>query len=406
MPATESLTRALLLENIHPGARARLAKDGCQVDTLPRALTEDELVSAVDGVQLLGIRSGTHVTERVLDAAPSLLAIGAFCIGVNQIDLAAAARRGVAVFNAPFSNTRSVVELALAEIIALTRRLTGKNRQMHAGEWDKSAAGSHEVRGRRLGIVGYGNIGGQLSVLAEALGMSVVFFDTADKLALGNARRCGTLQELLEISDVVTLHVDGRPGNSGLFGAAEFGAMKPGSLFLNLSRGFVVDHASLRRHIESGRLAGAAVDVFPAEPRGRGEEFVSELRGLPNVILTPHVGGSTEEAQQDIGEFVAGKLLDYLDTGATSLSVNLPGVALPVVPGTHRLVHLHQNVPGVLAKINQLLAEHDANIEGQLLGTRDELGYVLTDIGTEYTAGMLARLQAMDVTIRLRTVDM
>jgi D-3-phosphoglycerate dehydrogenase len=406
MPATESLTRALLLENIHPDARARLAKDGCQVDTLPRALTEDELVSAVDGVQLLGIRSGTHVTERVLDAAPSLLAIGAFCIGVNQIDLAAAARRGVAVFNAPFSNTRSVVELALAEIIALTRRLTGKNRQMHAGEWDKSAAGSHEVRGRRLGIVGYGNIGGQLSVLAEALGMTVVFFDTADKLALGNARRCGTLQELLEISDVVTLHVDGRPGNSGLFGAAEFDAMKPGSLFLNLSRGFVVDHASLRRHIESGRLAGAAVDVFPAEPRGRDEEFVSELRGLPNVILTPHVGGSTEEAQQDIGEFVAGKLLDYLDTGATSLSVNLPGVALPVVPGTHRLVHLHQNVPGVLAKINQLLAEHDANIEGQLLGTRDELGYVLTDIGTEYTAGMLARLQAMDVTIRLRTVDM
>jgi D-3-phosphoglycerate dehydrogenase len=406
MPATESLTRALLLENIHPDARARLAKDGCQVDTLPRALTEDELVSAVDGVQLLGIRSGTHVTERVLDAAPSLLAIGAFCIGVNQIDLAAAARRGVAVFNAPFSNTRSVVELALAEIIALTRRLTGKNRQMHAGEWDKSAAGSHEVRGRRLGIVGYGNIGGQLSVLAEALGMTVVFFDTADKLALGNARRCGTLQELLEISDVVTLHVDGRPGNSGLFGAAEFDAMKPGSLFLNLSRGFVVDHASLRRHIESGRLAGAAVDVFPAEPRGRGEEFVSELRGLPNVILTPHVGGSTEEAQQDIGEFVAGKLLDYLDTGATSLSVNLPGIALPVVPGTHRLVHLHQNVPGVLAKINQLLAEHDANIEGQLLGTRDELGYVLTDIGTEYTAGMRARLRAMDVTIRLRTVDM
>jgi D-3-phosphoglycerate dehydrogenase len=406
MPPTESLTRALLLENIHPDARARLAKDGCQVDTLPRALTEDELVSAVDGVQLLGVRSGTHVTERVLDAAPDLLAIGAFCIGVNQIDLAAASRRGVAVFNAPFSNTRSVVELALAEIIALTRRLTDKNRQMHAGEWDKSAAGSHEVRGRRLGIVGYGNIGGQLSVLAEALGMTVVFFDTADKLALGNARRCGTLQELLEISDVVTLHVDGRPGNSGLFGAAEFDAMKPGSLFLNLSRGFVVDHASLRRHIESGRLAGAAVDVFPAEPRGRGEEFVSELRGLPNVILTPHVGGSTEEAQQDIGEFVAGKLLDYLDTGATSLSVNLPGIALPVVPGTHRLVHLHQNVPGVLAKINQLLAEHDANIEGQLLGTRDELGYVLTDIGTEYTAGMLARLQAMDVTIRLRTVDM
>jgi D-3-phosphoglycerate dehydrogenase / 2-oxoglutarate reductase len=406
MPTAESLTRALLLENIHPDARARLAKDGCQVDTMTRALTEDELVRELSGVQLLGIRSATAVTERVLDAAPDLLAIGAFCIGVNQIDLAAASRRGVAVFNAPFSNTRSVVELALAEIIALTRRLTEKNRQMHAGEWDKSAAGSHEVRGRRLGIVGYGNIGGQLSVLAEALGMSVVFFDTADKLALGNARRCGTLQELLEISDVVTLHVDGRPGNSGLFGAAEFDAMKPGSLFLNLSRGFVVDHAALRRGIESGALAGAAVDVFPAEPRGKGEEFLSGLRGLPNVILTPHVGGSTEEAQQDIGEFVAGKLIHYLAAGATSLSVNLPGVSLPVVPGTHRLVHLHRNVPGVLATINQLLAEHDANIEGQLLGTRDELGYVLTDIGTEYTPGMLARLRSLDVTIRLRTVDM
>jgi D-3-phosphoglycerate dehydrogenase len=307
------------------------------------------------------------------------------------------------VFNAPFSNTRSVVELALAEIIALTRRLTDKNAQMHQGIWDKSAAGSHEVRGRRLGIVGYGNIGGQLSVLAESLGMSVFFYDTADKLALGNARRCGSLQELLEVSDVVTLHVDGRPGNSGLFGEAEFAAMRPGSLFLNLSRGFVVDHAALRRNIESGHLTGAAVDVFPQEPRGRGEAFASELRGLPNVILTPHVGGSTEEAQQDIGEFVAGKLRDYVASGATSLSVNLPEVALPPTPGTHRLVHLHRNVPGVLATINQVLADHGANIEGQLLGTRDDLGYVLTDIGTEYTGDMLTSLRELDVTVRLRT---
>jgi D-3-phosphoglycerate dehydrogenase len=402
---TDGQVHVLLLENIHPDAVARLAKDGYQVETAPRALTEDELIAKIGGVQLLGIRSGTQVTARVLDAAPSLLAVGAFCIGVNQIDLAAAAERGVAVFNAPFSNTRSVVELALAEIIAMTRRLTDKNAQMHAGVWDKSAAGSHEVRGRRLGIVGYGNIGGQLSVLAESLGMSVVFYDTADKLALGNARRCGTLQELLEISDVVTLHVDGRPGNSGLFGEAEFAAMPPGSLFLNLSRGFVVDHGALRRSIESGRLSGAAVDVFPQEPRGRGEEFVSQLRGLPNVILTPHVGGSTEEAQQDIGEFVAGKLRDFLTAGTTSLSVNLPTVALPRTPGTHRLVHLHRNVPGVLATINQVLAEHSANIEGQLLGTRDDLGYVLTDIGTEYTDGMLTRLADLDVTIRLRTTQ-
>jgi len=395
--------RALLLENIHPGAAARLIKDGYQVETAARALDEDELIGAIGGVHLLGIRSGTHVTERVLDAAPDLLAVGAFCIGVNQVDLGVASRKGVAVFNAPFSNTRSVVELALAEIIALTRRLTDKTAQMHAGVWDKSAAGSHEVRGRRLGIVGYGNIGGQLSVLAESLGMTVLFYDTADKLALGNARRCGTLQELLEISDVVTLHVDGRPGNSGLFGEAEFAAMRPGSLFLNLSRGFVVDHAALRRHIVSGHLAGAAVDVFPQEPRGRGEEFSSELRGLPNVILTPHVGGSTEEAQEDIGEFVAGKLQDYITSGATALSVNLPGVALPRTPGMHRLIHLHRNVPGVLATINQLLAEHSANIEGQLLGTRDDLGYVLTDIGTEYTDDMLGSLRALDVTIRLRT---
>jgi D-3-phosphoglycerate dehydrogenase len=400
---TDGQIHVLLLENIHPDAVARLAKDGYQVETMSRALTEDELIAEIANVHLLGVRSGTQVTARVLDAAPSLLAVGAFCIGVNQIDLAAASSRGVAVFNAPFSNTRSVVELALAEIIAMTRRLTDKNNQMHAGVWDKSAAGSHEVRGRRLGIVGYGNIGGQLSVLAESLGMSVVFYDTADKLALGNARRCGTLQELLEISDVVTLHVDGRPGNSGLFGDAEFDAMQPGSLFLNLSRGFVVDHGALRRHIESGRLAGAAVDVFPQEPRSRGEEFVSELRGLPNVILTPHVGGSTEEAQQDIGEFVAGKLRDFLTSGTTSLSVNLPTVALPRTPGTYRLVHLHRNVPGVLATINQVLAEYSANIEGQLLGTRDDLGYVLTDIGTEYTGGMLARLADLDVTIRLRT---
>jgi D-3-phosphoglycerate dehydrogenase len=396
--------RVLLLENIHPDATARLVKDGYQVETRAGALDSAELIAAIDGVQVLGIRSGTHVTERVLANAPDLLAVGAFCIGVNQIDLAAASLRGIAVFNAPFSNTRSVVELALAEIIAMTRRLTDKNAQMHQGVWDKSATGSHEVRGRRLGIVGFGNIGGQLSVLAENLGMTVFFYDTADKLALGNARRCGTLDELLELSDVVTLHVDGRPGNSGLFGEAEFAAMRPGSLFLNLSRGFVVDHAALRRHIESGHLAGAAVDVFPAEPRGRGEEFSSELRGLPNVILTPHVGGSTEEAQQDIGQFVAGKLHDYLASGTTSLSVNLPGVALPRTPGTCRLVHLHRNVPGVLATINQLLAEHGSNIEGQLLGTRDDLGYVLTDVATEYTEDMLASLREMDVTVRLRSL--
>ena len=308
------------------------------------------------------------------------------------------------MFNAPFSNTRSVVELALAEIIAMARRLPEKNAQMHAGLWDKSAAGAHEVRGRRLGIVGYGNIGTQLSVLAENLGMSVYFYDVADKLALGNARRCSTLTELLESVETVTLHVDGRPGNHGFFGEAEFAAMRPRSLFLNLSRGFVVDHAALRRNIESGHLAGASIDVYPEEPKGRGDEFVSELRGLPNVILTPHIGGSTLEAQQDIGDFVAGKLADYMSSGATSLSVNLPEIALGATSGAHRLVHLHQNVPGVLAAINGVLAQHGVNVEGQLLRTRDELGYVLTDIGSEYSKGVLDELQAMPVTISLRTL--
>ncbi|HZR49475.1 MAG TPA: phosphoglycerate dehydrogenase [Streptosporangiaceae bacterium] len=396
--------KALLLENIHPDGAARLAKEGHEVETISRALGEDELIEAARDVQLLGIRSGTNVSERVLANAPSLVAVGAFCIGTNQIDLAAAARRGVAVFNAPFSNTRSVVELALAEIISMARRLPEKNEQMHAGRWDKSAKGAHEVRGRRLGIVGYGNIGTQLSVLAENLGMSVYFYDITDKLALGNARRCSTLHELLETVETVTLHVDGRDGNHGFFGEAEFAAMRPRSLFLNLSRGFVVDHAALRRNIESGHIAGAAIDVFPAEPKARGDEFVSALRGLPNVILTPHIGGSTEEAQQDIGEFVAGKLADYVATGATSLSVNLPGLTLPVQVGTHRLVHIHQNVPGVLASINRVLADHGVNVEGQMLRTKDEFGYVLTDIGTEYSEQVLAELRAMPVTISLRTL--
>ncbi|MCW2748454.1 MAG: phosphoglycerate dehydrogenase, partial [Nocardioidaceae bacterium] len=295
--------RVLLLENIHSNGTEFLRSKGYQVETMDGALDEDELIERIKGVHLLGIRSTTYITDRVLDAAPDLLAIGAFCIGTNQIDLSAATRRGVAVFNAPYSNTRSVVELAIAEIISLARRLHEKNTDMHAGVWNKSAAGSHEIRGRKLGIIGYGNIGSQLSVIAEALGLQVYFFDIDDKLALGNATRCSTLEELLEISDVVTLHVDGRPGNAGLFGADEMTLMKDRSLFLNLSRGIAVDTAALRKHILSGHIAGAAIDVFPIEPKRQGDAFESELRGLRNVILTPHVGGSTQEAQYDIGRF-------------------------------------------------------------------------------------------------------
>ena len=372
---------------------------------MPRALAEEELIEALQGVSLLGIRSQTHITERTLASAPDLIAVGAFCIGTNQINLAAAAHRGVPVFNAPFSNTRSVVELAIAEIISMARRLPEKNAKMHAGIWDKSSRGAHEVRGRKLGIVGYGNIGTQLSVIAESLGMTVYFYDIADRLAIGNARRCSTLEELLESVETVTLHVDGRAGNRGFFGEEEFAMMRPRSLFLNLSRGFVVDHAALRRHIVSGHIAGAAIDVFPREPKGNGEEFVSELRDLDNVILTLHIGGFIEEAQQDIGEFVSGKLIDFAESGATSMSVNMPNVALSAVAGTHRLMHLHKNVPGVLATINRVLAEHGVNVEGQLLRTRDDLGYVITDIVPAYSEEVLDQLRAMDVTIRLRTIE-
>jgi D-3-phosphoglycerate dehydrogenase len=401
-PTKAVTVRALLLESVHPSAAAILEAAGVTVETLDRALDERALIDALAGVQLLGIRSKTEVTEAALEEAPDLVVVGAFCIGTNQIALNAASDRGVAIFNAPFSNTRSVVELAVAEIIALTRRLTVKNTSMHAGLWDKSALAAHEIRGRRLGIIGYGNIGAQLSVLAEALGMAVFFYDTADKLALGNAHRCDSLDDLLAAVDVVTLHVDGRPGNSGMFGAEQFARMRPGSLFLNLSRGFVVDHHALRAAIESGHLGGAAIDVFPHEPASRGDEFVSELRGLPNVILTPHIGGSTEEAQHDIGRYVAGKLRDYLHDGNTTMSVNLPHLALQSRPGGRRIAHLHRNVPGVLAKINSLLAEHKVNIEGQLLDTRGEHGYALTDVAVDYPPALLDSLAAMPETVRVR----
>lgn len=400
-----AVLRALLLESLHPLASRILVAAGIEVVSHVGALDEDELVAALDGVQILGIRSKTHVTERVLDKAPDLLAIGAFCIGTNQIDLGGASRRGVAVFNAPYSNTRSVVELALGEIIALTRRLTERDKALHAGIWDKSAEGAHEVRGRTLGIVGYGNIGSQLSVVAEALGLSVVFYDTAEKLALGNARRMDSLEELLDVSDIVSLHVDGRTGNAGMFGADRFQRMRPGSIFLNLSRGFLVDYAALRDALASGHIVGAAADVFPHEPKARGDAFESDLRGLPNVILTPHIGGSTEEAQENIGLFVATRIRDYIALGTTGLSVNLPTLSLePSSDRAHRIAHLHRNTPGVLALLNQTFAEHGANIEGQVLATRGEYGYVVTDIGSELPAEAIAALEGTLDTIRVRVL--
>lgn len=392
--------KALLLENIHPSGVKLLTDRGYEVETLPSALGEDDLIVALDGVDLLGIRSNTQLTKRVLESAPQLRAVGAFCIGTNQIALDEATSRGVAVFNAPYSNTRSVVELAIGEIIAMARHLTDHNARMHAGEWVKSAKGSHEIRGRSLGIVGYGNIGSQLSVVAESLGMSVYFYDIEDKLALGNARRMDSLEELLATAETISLHVDGRAGNRGFWGEREFQMMRPRALFLNLSRGFVVDTEALKRHLDSGHIAGAAIDVFETEPKKNGPYFASPLRGTPNVILTPHVAGSTEEAQENIGSFVAGKLADYSENGSTVLSVNLPPVAAQR-PGVRRIMHLHQNVPGVLAKINTILAEHGTNIDGQTLATRGQVGYVVLDIGGELTDAVVDALTSMPEAIRV-----
>jgi D-3-phosphoglycerate dehydrogenase len=395
--------KVLLLENIHPVATEAFRRAGFEVEVRAGSLSEAELLDQLPGVSLLGIRSNTKVTPRLLEAGKDLLAVGCFCIGTNQVDVADAADRGVAVFNAPFSNTRSVVELVVGEIVALARRLPEKTQRMHEGIWDKSAKGSHEVRGRTLGIVGYGNIGTQLSNVAEAIGLRVIFYDTADRLAHGNARRVGSLDELLAAADVVSIHVDGRPGNAGLFGADQFAMMKPGAVFINASRGMVVDEAALRDHILSGHLSGAAIDVFPAEPKAQGDPFDSPLRGLHNVILTPHVGGSTQEAQEEIGHFVANKLIGFVTTGGTALSVNLPEVVTPQPQGVFRTGYLHANVPGVLAGINRLLAEAGVNVVGQSLSTRDDHGYVVTDTDGVLTDATLSALRQSPHTVWLRS---
>ena len=400
------MPKALLLENPHTETDPLLHAVGLDVERHPGALDEDDLIEALHGVRVLGIRSNTTVTARVLAAHPQLEAIGAFCIGTNQIDLRAASRHGVAVFNAPFSNTRSVVELAICEIIALLRRLTERDRALHFGVWEKSASGAHEVRGRTLGIIGYGNIGTQLSVVAEALGMRVLFYDVVERLALGNAKRCRSMAEVLRNSDIVSLHVDGTTRNAGLFGAREFSQMRRGAIFLNLSRGFVVDTAALRDHIMDGHIAGAAVDVFSEEPNRNGAPFESELRGLPNVILTPHIGGSTQEAQESIGQFVGAKLASYIRDASTDMSVNLPRLKLEPSDNTrYRLAYVHRNTPGVLALVNQSFAEHGANIEGQILGTAGEIGYMITDLGSQLPAEALAALRGMEDTIRLRVLE-
>ncbi|NVJ89134.1 MAG: phosphoglycerate dehydrogenase [Flavobacteriaceae bacterium] len=395
--------KILLLENIHPDAFTRLSTDGFTVETVSKSLSEDELIEKIKDVHVLGIRSKTNVTKKVIEAANRLMVVSAFCIGTKQIDLEACKENGVIVFNAPYSNTRSVVELAIGEIIMLMRSVFQRSTELHNGLWNKTAEGSKEVRGKKLGIIGYGNIGKQLSVLAEALGMDVYYYDVEDKLALGNATKLNTLKELLEISDVVTLHVDDNAANKNFFGENEIALMKDGAQLINLSRGFVVDVKALVAALKSKKLAGAAVDVYPEEPRKNGD-FYTELAGLPNVILTPHVGGSTEEAQRDIAEFVPNKIMGYINSGNTVDAVNFPNIRLPRQVNAHRFLHIHKNVPGVMAKINKILAKFDLNIIGQYLSTDPKVGYVITDLDKDYNKEVVDKLKNVEGTIKFRVL--
>ncbi|MBY6065019.1 phosphoglycerate dehydrogenase [Pseudidiomarina sediminum] len=401
--------KILLLEGVHDSAVEVLKQQGYHsIEYVKTSLDEDELCERIKDVHFLGIRSRTHLTEKVFAAADKLIGIGCFCIGTNQVDLKAARQHGVVVFNAPFSNTRSVAELVLAEIIMLLRRVPERNAAAHRGAWDKSAAGSYEARGKVLGIIGYGHIGSQLSILAEQLGMQVRFYDIETKLPLGNAHAVGSLDQLLAQADVVTLHVPETAQTQWMIGPEQIAAMKPGALLINASRGTVVDIDALAEGLRSGHLAGAAIDVFPVEPSSNNDEFISPLREFDNCLLTPHVGGSTQEAQENIGVEVAGKLAHYSDNGSTLSAVNFPEVSLPAHGGARRLLHIHHNKPGILTKINQILAEQDINVSGQYLQTDADIGYVVIDIqtpkGSSIADDLLATLRAIDGTVRARVL--
>ena len=395
--------RILLLEGVHTSALTTLENNGySNIEYLKTSLSEDALIEKIKDAHFVGIRSRTQLTENVIAAANKLVAIGCFCIGTNQVDLQAAQIRGIPVFNAPFSNTRSVAELVLGQIILLLRGIPEKNAKAHRGEWDKSAVGSFEARGKTLGIIGYGHIGTQLSILAEHLGMRVKFYDIEDKLVLGNSVQVKQLDELLAVSDVVSLHVPETPQTMNMIGQAELAKMKPGSILINASRGTVVDIDALVHALETGHISGAAIDVFPVEPVANGEEFVSPLRAFDNVILTPHVGGSTQEAQENIGIEVAGKLAKYSDNGSTLSAVNFPEVSLPEHKGRSRLLHIHTNRPGVLTQINQTFAEKGINIEAQYLQTTADIGYVVIDVEADRADEGLAELQQIKGTIKTR----
>ncbi|MCJ8319594.1 MAG: phosphoglycerate dehydrogenase [Colwellia sp.] len=395
--------KILLLEGVHPSALAELnAKGYNNIESLKTSLSEDELIKKIASVHFVGIRSRTQLNENVLSHAKKLVAIGCFCIGTNQVDTKAAQILGIPVFNAPFSNTRSVAELVLGETLLLLRGIPEKNAMAHRGQWNKSAVGSVEARGKVLGIIGYGHIGMQLGILAETIGMRVRFYDIETKLPLGNASQASSLTALLAEADVVSLHVPETPQTQNMISTAQFNAMKNNVIFINASRGTVVDIDALSQALRDKKVGGAAIDVFPVEPKGNDEEFVSPLREFDNVILTPHIGGSTKEAQENIGLEVASKLAKYSDNGSTLSAVNFPVVSLPEHTGTSRLLHIHHNQPGVLTKINQAFAQHDINIAAQYLQTDDKVGYVVIDIETQNSKTALRELKLIEGTIRAR----
>ncbi|MEJ7599523.1 MAG: phosphoglycerate dehydrogenase [Kofleriaceae bacterium] len=398
----KSEIKILLLENVHPVAHEAFAGEGFQVESVKGSLPEDELAARVRDAHVLGIRSKTQVTPKVLDEGRRLLAVGAFCIGTNQVSLAHANRRGVPVFNAPFSNTRSVAELILAEVVMLSRHLGDRSREVHDGQWRKVAAGSHEVRGKTLGIVGYGHIGSQIGVLAEAFGMRVVFFDILAKLPMGNNRSLNKLADVLEVSDFVTLHVPETPQTRNLIGPEELARMKPGACLLNASRGTVVVIEALADAIRRGHVGGAAVDVYPDEPQANSDGFASPLRGLPNVILTPHIGGSTEEAQEAIGREVSSALIKLVNAGSTTGAVNFPQVEVPLTPNTHRILNVHRNVPGVLRDINKIVSDKNANIRSQVLSTDPDIGYLVMDLDNDVSQDVKREIGVLETSIKTR----
>ncbi|MFO7552564.1 MAG: phosphoglycerate dehydrogenase [Haliea sp.] len=401
----KSKIKFLLLEGVHPSAVETLRNAGYDnIELHQKALAPEDLKTAIAGAHFVGIRSRTQLTEDIFEAARKLVAVGCFCIGTNQVDLAAATKRGVAVFNAPFSNTRSVAELVIAEAILLLRGVAAKNAAAHRGEWQKTAVDSYEIRGKRLGIIGYGNIGMQLGVIAEGLGMQVQFYDVISKLPLGNARQLPNLEQLLAQSDVVSLHVPETRTTRNMIGASQLAQMPRGSILINASRGTVVDIDALAASLASGHLGGAAIDVFPVEPRSNDDEFISPLRAFDNTFLTPHIGGSTVEAQANIGVEVAEKLARYSDNGTSTSSVNFPEVALPEHEGSHRLLHIHHNVPGVLSAINRVFSEYDVNVAAQFLQTNEAIGYVVIDVDAEYSDVALEQLASIDGTIRSRVL--